>query len=356
MKIFAFTLGFLFLTTASATELKMSRAKALALGFKPARTNEAFLTSELPKNGLPWPVTFIDSRHTIGNSAPEYQNYGSEAYYHSGADLRVSPAREVVAPVSGFLQGFYYTYTTDVTGQDKKYTKPYSEGGDSLYFEINIQTDQGYQLELHHVNPENLPKNIVELIVRGGGRIEAGEVVGFTAIWPMSRAGTRYDHIHYNIKTPAGVSMNPEYFSHALEDRTAPVIKNIYAVYKDKTVEVLNQKLTDTPLEIIVSAFDMKGENIYPLPPVLTEAAWDGKKSFWDFTKYILNKDGGFPDIREVYARNVRLSSGKTVTTRGDYNNTIFLFRLKTPAGAGGPVTITVKDASDNTTQVQLNE
>jgi hypothetical protein len=180
--------------------------------------------------------------------------------------------------------------------------------------------------------------------------------VGFTAIWPMSRAGTRYDHIHYNLISPAGVYMNPEFFSHALPDTTAPVIKNIYAVYKDKTVEVLNQKLTGLPTEIIVSAVDMKGENIYPLPPVMTEAAWGEKKSFWDFTKYLLNNSGLFPDIREVYARNVRLSTGRTVSTRGDYNNTVFLFRLKTPADAGGPVTITVKDSAENTTQVILSE
>ena len=357
MKITLIFSAFIFSIVASANELRLSRKEALAQGFKPFKFSKSISSSELPAQAMAWPVKFIDASHTIGNSMPEYQNYGTEAYYHEGADLRVSPAREVTAPVAGFLQGDFYTYVTDQnTGEDKKYTKPYSDGGDTLYFEITIRTTEGFQLEMHHVNPESLPKNIIDLILRGGGEIRAGEVVGFAAIWPNSRAGARYDHIHYNLISPAGVYMNPEYFSQPLADESAPLVKNIYAVYKDKTIEVLNQKLQGTPLELIVSAIDMKGENIYPLPPVLAEAAWGAKKTAWDFSKYFLNSLGGFPDIREVYARNVRLSSGKTVTTKGDYSSAVFLFRLKTPAGASGPVTITLKDSSENTTQVQLNE
>ena len=340
-----------------ANELRMSRKEALAQGFKPSHLQKMLQATDLPAHGLPWPVAFIDARHTIGNSMPEYQNYGTEAYYHEGADLRVSREREVKAPIAGFLQGDFYTYVTDQnTGEDKKFTKPYSEGGDSLYFEISIRTTDGFQLEMHHVNPDKLPKNILDMVQRGGGDIQAGETVGFASLWPMSRGGERYDHIHYNLISPAGVYMNPEYFSQALADTKAPVIKNIYAVYKDKTVEVLNQKLQGTPLELVVSVSDMKGENIYPLPPVVTEAAWGDKITSWDFSKYFLNSSGGFPDIREVYARNVRLSNGKTISTAGDYSSTVFLFRLKTPTGAAGPVTITVKDSSENTTKVELNE
>lgn len=342
---------------ASANELHMSADAALKAGFKPVRFERKVATSEPVAHSLPWPVKFIDQRHTIGNSMPEYQNYGSEAYYHEGADLRVSMEREVTAPTSGFLQGDFYTYVTDQnTGEDKKYIKPMSQGGDDLYFEITIKTADNYQFELHHVNPNKLPRNILDLINKGGGPILQGAVIGSASVWPMSRGGERYDHIHYNLISPQGVYMNPEYYSQALVDTSSPVIKNIFAIYSDKKSEVLNQKLLGTPTEIVVSTYDMKGDNVYPLPPVFVEAAWGNQKTTWDFSKYFSTTAGTFPDIRELYARNLRLTDGRSFSTLGDYSNTVFLFRLKVPPGANGPVILTVKDISENTTQVQLHE
>lgn len=356
--ILTFMLVSLSISYSTATELHMSRNEALGKGFKPTKiVRSAPQTQDLAKNSLPWPVKFIDSKHTIGNSMPEYQNYSNEAYYHEGADLRLTRSGQVIAPIDGFLQGDYYTYVTDPnTGEDKKFTKPITDGGDDLYFEITIKTAEGFLFEFHHTDPNSLPKNIYDLVLRGGGDIRKGDVIGFAAQWPNSRFGERYDHIHYNLISPEGVYMNPEFYSLALNDTTAPVIKNIFAIYKDKKIEVVDRKLNSLPSELIVSALDMKGENIYPLPPVSVEAVWNNVlKTGWDFAQRLLTSAGTFPDIREVYARNLKLSDGRSFTTKGDYTNTVFLFRLKLPANASSPLSINVKDSSNNITTVLLN-
>ncbi|AGH94595.1 hypothetical protein [Pseudobdellovibrio exovorus] len=363
-----FLLSFFIFTSAFAGELKLSREQALKQGFQ-SRPQLAATTigagtespsAELERHELDWPVEFIDSRHTIGNSMPQYQNYGTEAYFHGGSDLRVARSQAVYTPVDGYLTGFYYSYVTDPqTGEDQKFTKPITSGGQELYFEINIRMENGYQLELHHVSPRNLPQDIYNMIVRGGGQVKKGDLVGYTVSWPVLRYGDRYDHIHYNLVSPQGVKVNPEYFSKALHDDKAPVIKNIFAIYPDKKVEVRDQTLVGRPQELVISAYDMKGDNIYPLPPVLVQASSEPTLPSvftvaWDFTQKLVNQLGGFPDIREVYARNLRLSDGRLFTTQGDYRNTEFLFRLKLPATYDGPITILVKDSSDNETRVTL--
>lgn len=359
MKLLAVLFSVLsFALSAYTTELRMTKSQALARGFKPRPIDKNRPAQiALAPNSLPWPVEFIDSRHTIGNSMPQYQNYSNEAYYHEGADLRVARSKEIIAPTDGFLQGDYYTYVTDQnTGEDKKFTKPITEGGDDLYFEITLKTSEGYLLEFHHVNPEQLPKPIHELVLRGGGNVRQGEILGVAAVWPNSRLGERYDHIHYNLISPNGIYMNPEFFSAALADRSAPLIKNIFAIYKDKKIEVINQKLKGIPAELIISAIDMKGENIYPLPPVAVEATWSvNQKVGWDFSQLLLNTIGKFPDIREVYARNLKLTDGRSFTTKGDYSNTVFLFRLKIPPAATGPIILSVRDSSANETKISLD-
>lgn len=340
-----------------ATELRMSKNQALAAGFRPVKEFPGTPGRiQLPANSLPWPVQFADSKHTIGNSMPQYQNYSNEAYYHEGADLRVAPSQRVVAPVDGFLQGDYYTYVTDPnTGEDKKYTKPFADGGDDLYFEITIKTAEGLQLEFHHVSPDDLPNNISDMVLRGGGQIRKGEVLGTTAVWPNSRYGERYDHIHYNLIAPNGVYLNPEFFSVGLPDKILPVIRNIFAIYKDRKVEVLNNSLKGMPSELVVSVIDMKGENIYPLPPVSVSAEWAANgKVGWEFSQVLLNSLGKFPDIREVFARNLKLTDGRSFATRGDYTNTVFLYRLKIAPNAKGPLLLTVRDSSANEVRSML--
>lgn len=355
MKAFCFFTLFIALTV-QGTELRMKNREALKLGFKPKQLRIIDpVQINWPAEQLAWPVEFIDQRHTIGNSMPQYQNYGSEAYYHAGADLRVARAKQITAPIDGFLEGGYYTYVTDQnTGEDKKYTKPITEGGDELYFEITLKTEDGYLLEFHHVNPNQLPKAIYELILRGGGHVRQGDVLGTTAVWPVSRFGERYDHIHYNIISPNGAYMNPEFFSKPIFDNSPPIIKNIFAVYHDRTVEVKNNKLEGLPLELIVSAIDMKGANIYPLPPVVVEASTGLLKLGWDFSQVLLNTVGKFPDIREVFARNLKLTDGRSFTTRGDYNNTVFLFRLKVATLNPGPISLSIRDSAGNENKVRL--
>ncbi|MFZ3231696.1 MAG: hypothetical protein WA160_15920 [Pseudobdellovibrio sp.] len=113
-------------------------------------------------------------------------------------------------------------------------------------------------------------------------------------------------------------------------------------------------------MELIVSTYDAKGVSIYPLPPTFVEASWnssgiDAGKTIWDFTKSLISNLGNYPDLREVYVRTLKLSDGRTFTTDGDYDTTNFLFRLKLPKTVTSPITITIKDVSENETKLMLN-
>jgi len=323
-----FFLLFILTLNTLANELHLSQEQALQFGFKPTQISkrQTRFVSELPAHSLVWPVMFVDNQHTIGNSMLEYQNYGDEAYYHEGSDLRVGLKGEVKAPVDGFLQGDYYSYVTDPnTGQDQKYTKPITDGGEDLYFEITIKNAQGFQFEFHHINAKTLPEKIYNLAVNGGGAIQHGETLGFASVWPVSRMGARYDHIHYNIISPEGVYMNAEYFSQGFNDTSAPVVKNIFAIYPNKKVEVVNHKLQAVPSELVISTYDMNATSVYQMPPTRVVVSWsESGQAGWDFTKFLLTAGGTFPDLREVYARDLKLDDGRQFSTYGNNNGTEF--------------------------------
>lgn len=344
-----------------ASELRMNREQALRKGFLPQKRFSNFVqpVQMIAKNSLPWPVEFYSETQTIGNSTPEFQNYGGESYFHSGSDLRVQKESQVFAPVTGFLKANYYTYVTNPqTGEDTKFTKPISEGGDSLYFEVTIETTDGYRFELHHVNPKSLPDPIRKIALAGGGFVDNGTIVGRAAVWPIYRFDERYDHVHYNIIDPRGIYLNPEFASHEISDDQPPQILNIYAVVNGQTTEIKTDQLRGgKPTELIISALDYKGKNIYPLPPVSVEVLWgDHQKSGWDFSMLLADASGFFPDIRKVYARNVRLTDGRRISTSGDYENTLFLYKVVLPSEAKSPYVIQIKDSVGNIKQRVLRE
>ena len=129
------------------------------------------------------------------------------------------------------------------------------------------------------------------------------------------------------------------------------ILKSLAAGETNENLLASHPRLT---LEAIAAALEfaadaLKGENIYPLPPVSVSAEWsENKKVGWEFSQVLLNAVGKFPDIREVFARNLKLTDGRTFTTKGDYTNTVFLFRLKIAPNAKGPVLLTVRDSSAN--------
>jgi hypothetical protein len=313
-------------------------------------------STRITPHSLPWPIQFLSQRYMIGNSMSEYQNYGDEAYYHGGDDLRVSLGAEVRAPVSGQLIGQYYSYTTDpVTGQDIKHVKSFAEGGDPLYFEILISTDQGFYVELHHVDPRNLPVDIVKMIRAGGGFVEEGRVVGKTVRWPALRYGARYDHIHYNVITNAGVQVNPQMASYNLNDKVAPQLINVYTVLKDMGQKLTHPIITTQPDELIVEAVDFLNENIYPLA-VTYVGVHVGQKVFfsWDFTQFLLGENGMYPPLSNVYKSALSLDSGEVITTQGDYERTRFLYRLPIPPIEMGEFEVVLKDLNDNETKMRI--
>ena len=97
---------------------------------------------------------------------------------------------------------------------------PWPREGDDLYFEVAVVADSGVRYEFHHVDRASLPVGIATLLNAGGGRVEAGTLLGHAITWPDGD----YHHIHYNLVLPSGTRINPEFVSPLLADHRAPEI------------------------------------------------------------------------------------------------------------------------------------
>lgn len=320
----------------------------LKQGFELSYTPPASAKLNLPaEHSLAWPVLFQDQAHSLGNSMAEYQPYGTP-YWHGGCDLRVDEGADVKAPVAGRIEAGHYSYAMKPDGSKDKYWKPWPQTGSDTYFEVAVIADDGTRYEFHHVNRQTLPQRIVDLLNAGGGRVEAGELLGHAIRW----ADGVYHHIHYNVIAPGGVILNPEYFSQLIPDHQKPAVRGVYAVMSSGQVkEFGNGEFSERPAEFVVAVSDNKDVNTYVQPPSRAELKFaSGEKSGWDF-RFALSQAGGvFPALFDFYAKSIRTPQG-VLKTSGGYGVGLSLVRLKVPAGVVGEFTIEVGDAADNTTE-----
>ena len=342
--------------TVRADELILTRAQALAQGYRPVanpKKSQRFLPNLAP-HSLNWPVAFADVNHTMGNTMIQFQQYSpDESYFHGGCDLRTQKGAEIHAPVAGNLNAGHYSYVTHSDGSMEKLIKPWPQTGQSAYFEVNITSDDGYRFEFHHVDRSTLPASIVALLNNGGGRIEAGTLIGKVIEWSVRGVdGQPYHHTHYNVFDPSGVHLNPENLSRALDDSTPPTIHGVWGI--DSLGNVLDPLLAWGPSlrEYIVAATDQRSPNVYThTPPFVSLRFENGKSTVWDFREKLTAADGvSWPAIWNVFRPELVTPDGEHLRTQGDYNSNFFLFRLAVPAGSDGSVEIEVRDQNGNST------
>lgn len=343
-----------------ADELRLTKAQASALGYRPVTKKlrkSAPLPPPFPRHGLAWPVPFQSDTLTIANSMAQYQEYGdNEPYWHGGGDLRTARGAWVTAPIGGHLYGGHYSYVTNADGSSVKHMLPWPQVGRALYLEISITTPDGHRLEFHHVDRATLTPEVVALLNRGGGPVAAGTRLGQVIDWPMEKpAGESYHHIHYNIITPDEKELNPEWYSPLIADSTPPTIHGVYARFG-----TIYEKLTEgatlkrRPDELIVANTDLKDGNVYVQPADYIAAKQGDKKIvLWDLRQRLLTPEGQFPAIREHYLETMRVG-GRTLRTQGNYSRDLFLSRLRLKDSITGEVQLQVMDQASNLTEFKL--
>jgi hypothetical protein len=332
-----------------ADESFRPRAELLAAGFHSVSTVSVlrFAPADIPAaHSLAWPVAFEDAAHSIGNSMAEYQPFG-DPYYHGGCDLRTQAEESVHAPVDGRLEAGAYSYNTRPDGSLEKFWKAWPAQDDPMYFEVAVVADNGIRYELHHIDRETLPTEIVNMLNQGGGRVTAGTVLGHVITWPDGV----YHHTHYNIVLPDGTRVNPEFASPLLPDHLAPQILGSYAIMPDgSTVDYAGGTFATAPSEIVLDVVDKQDENVYEHPPTYVDLKFaSGAETVWDFRQTLLGGDGHFPPLWDFFLQSVSID-GRSSTTEGGYGTGHSLIRLKVPAGASGAFRITVGDIAGNET------
>jgi murein DD-endopeptidase MepM/ murein hydrolase activator NlpD len=182
--------------------------------YRPAYVNQAFgdrLNSLAEKH--PWPVRIL----SIGHSTASYQNYGGEAYFHHGLDIRADAGSDVRASAGGVVVNI------------ENYMP-----GNPAYWEVAILDDQGFIWQYHHVDRNSIPQEIWTAF-RNKTRIEAGTKIGEVYYWTVTTYGEVYHHVHLNILARGGAYRNPFDFLQPLPDTAAPkfldvgLMKNGYA-------------------------------------------------------------------------------------------------------------------------------
>ncbi len=335
---------------AVADERVLPAAVLYKMGYRPFNSFPHFqgnvrVRSDLPNN-LSWPVAFADAAHNIAQNYVNYQDYGSGPYYHKGCDLRTQRGALVVAPITGVLEGGYYSYTGNPDGSETKQWIPWNgKTHDDPYFELALVTADGYRFELHHVNSMNLPVETIQALNKGSVVITSGTQLGHVIPWSSG-----YDHIHYNIYRQDGVLLNPEAHTVSPPDHMAPKIMGVYGIRADGAVVELTSGATVAPLtQIIVATTETRDNNAYvQTPPYVGLQFKTGELFAWDFRQVLLGPDNKWPDIRQVFVSRLRTSNGRVLSTSGQYGQGLFLMRLLVPSSAHGAFQIGVADTAGN--------
>lgn len=322
--------------------------RLLAQGYQPvARVFTSNPSDHIPSaHSLSWPVQFQDAEHSIGNSMVEFQPFGAP-YYHGGCDLRTKAGEDIHATVSGRIEGGHYGYDTNPDGSMTKYWIAWPQQGDETYFEIAVITDDGTRYENHHVDRSTLPADIVAMLNAGGGRVEAGHLLGHVLYWPDGD----YHHTHYNIVLPSGVRVNPEYASTLLPDSKAPEILGLFSVAGGQAADFGDGQIRGTPTEFVVDVVDHQDGNVYDHPPVLARLHFaSGSETVWDFRATLTGPTGAFPPLWDFFLRDLRGPDGNR-QTEGGYGTGHSLIRLAVPKGASGDFVIELADIAGNMTR-----
>lgn len=275
-----------------------------------------------PWQNLPWPIELNRWPHQFGPNFGQFQDLGSR-YFHGGQDILSFPGAEVRTPVGGVLGGGYYSYRDLPTGHSEKSLvtlREHLEDGTEApwgkrFFEVSVTTDEGYRLEFHHVDPENLPEEIRQGIFNGT-RVSAGAVVGFVIDFDHEEFGVSYDHIHYNVYSPDNHPINPMQISAAIEDTRPPQISLIGYGGKDRCRSHLGeffdlygpstQFIPSDSGYLVVQVSDHLDNNSISQGPTMFEVEFVGhSKVTYDFRNSLFDEIGEPYNIRQMFQEDM---------------------------------------------------
>ncbi len=272
----------------------------------------------------PWPVVPIDSVQPLGNNWGEYQNYGSDPYFHNGIDIitpgRINALVRAVAP--GWVKG-WGTIQADLHYRVAVCDSPLTYTGRApgwLYA---------------HIDRNRPHKNL-------GDRVETGDTIGFLVYWTV----TGFDHLHFARISDTGATWmrfpnvtwwfieNPLLRLRPMDDRLAPVFENArtgarFAFCRDN---VNNNYLSPTALtgdvDIIARIYDKTGYTT-------TRDTWDRLVPYQ--IDYMIRSAGGsvvvpwtlsvqFSNRLDAANTMVVYKNDNTCRTYGDYDRRQYHF------------------------------
>lgn len=336
-------------------------------GFKKLEPVQPFSSLSLgptfiPQN-LPLPLELKFSSEQFGAVINQFQDWTSPAYFHAGIDIRGEEHQDVIAPISGKLEGGYYSYVDEVDGRSTKYFLPLREVLDGKaeppwgksYFEIAITDRNGFRFELHHIDPDLLTESIKQRILEND-LVAAGEVIGQLVVWNRYLLGVRFHHLHYNIVSPEGIYLNPFALSLPVSDSIPPQIVGLYSpILPERCGSGFPRLDPENDLSklankgyLVVEAFDQIFGGKESLAPAMLQADFEGQNSYgWNFTQALELPSGQRPNISKMHLYYLCTDKGYLQpATRSNH----FYYIVPLPTGYSGKVRITVSDQVGNST------
>lgn len=238
----------------------------------------------------PWPFPLL----SIGHNMQSYQNYGGEAYWHDGLDIRSRVDQPIYATVSGKIVNL------------ENY-----QPGNPMYWEVAILDEEGFVWKYHHVDRKSIPADI-----KVGNTIKVGALIGNVVRWPISSFGEVYHHCHLLVVAKDGQYINPFLMMEPLPDTKAPVISKIGIA---KNHSPIDGKQVKGPHALFMEASDLTLHDKFILPPYKISYKLDGAEEVvvWEFINLPSGKnDSDF--IEDFYMNG----------TCGDYSCRKFYFNL----------------------------
>lgn len=209
------------------------------------------------KKSHPWPFSLL----SIGHNMQSYQDYGGDPYWHDGLDIRSKIDQPIYSATSGLVVNI------------ENY-RP----GNPLYWEVAILDEDGFVWKYHHVERKSIPEEI-----KLNTKIQAGQLLGNVARWPVSSFGEVYHHLHLLVVGKDQKYINPFLLMSPLADTKAPVIKAIGLAKNHRPVagdEVSGEHA------LYLEASDLVWHDKFILPPHKISYRLDGAEDVlvWEFT------------------------------------------------------------------------
>ena len=187
-----------------------------------------------------WPVNPVNSEHEIGNSAGEFQQYGSKpARIHDGLDIMIKPAHpDPSSPDLKAVREGRLWFFRDPVGDRPLYHGLILNVGDIKY-------------RYGHVDENSIPSSFPPSFTTGGEgaavTVTAGQNIGKVVGWP----DCDYHHIHFEIVTKdLSIYFNPLLFLQPRDDDSNPKVRNIrFFKQVDPTIEFT----IGTPIQVLGS-------------------------------------------------------------------------------------------------------